>query len=517
MSTPRLLFGLVIAALLLSAAIVAGDTGGGGAYSRATLVLALLAVAALAVQSALLWRTATGEGTPIVLIRGGAVQRSAGGHRSRPVSLSVESGQAVVVERNGLFYRVVGPGLTALLPGETVYKVVSTQPRTLTGALTCATRDGIPVTLEFEVSARIMATADDGIDRGGAPQAALAHAAPFEPRWSEDALIRAAYETHSWETAALGLARSSLRALFESTYLSDLCLPAVSPQGTTSLESLQSRCGRRMSTLGAQLGISIEGFQIVHLGLPPELASGNLPAGRGRRQASLPAALRTEDDTSSGEGWTAIHLASVLGGGPFVTFRQAMRAPMGEVTIPDVLFGGQRWEGRSLGQTDPNPYALPPECVHFDVQVHGRAFQEAGIASGDHVLFASRPEPSDGDIVAVLLEGRLELRRFWQKTDHVLLEPERESQPPVAVVAGDEDTASMQARYGGSDPAVEIRPAAAVKVLGRAAIAFRPQAVGNRAGGRRASSMQVPPGEEDAEPQDVLPQVGHDDEASEAE
>ncbi|MDP3045884.1 MAG: hypothetical protein Q8O07_00190, partial [Chloroflexota bacterium] len=115
------------------------------------------------------------------------------------------------------------------------------------------------------------------------------------------------------------------------------------------------------------------------------------------------------------------------------------------------------------------------------------------------LLFASLPDPADGDIVAVVVDGQMELRRYWQKTDHVLLEPERESQPLVALASSDELAASLMARYSGSGPAIEIRQAASVKVLGRAAIAFRPQSSASRATADRAAPKMEPRGDPDSD------------------
>ena len=511
MSATRSLVGLLIATLALFAAILVGDSGGVAVVNREPLILGLLATAGLAVQSALAWRAVRRQATPVIFVREGAVRRSSGqiaaNDRLRSVSLAVESGQAVVVECNGLFSRVLGPGLSALLPGETVYKVVSTQPRALIGNVACATRDGITVTVDFEVSAQIMPRADDGAAWGSSPEAA--HTAtpsplpPVEPRWSEDALVRAAYETHSWESAVLSLARSSLREQFARSYLSDIQLPAVSPHGTISLESLQSRCLRRMSVASSLLGISIQHFQIAHLGVPSEVAGGNLSAWRARRPDDKPHRTQPQDDDTAGQSWTAIRLASVLGGGPFVTFRQAMRARTGEVIVPDILLEGHRWVGRVLGQTDPVPYELLPDRIHYDIQVHGRNFQAAGLCDGEHLLFASLPEPADGDIVAVVVDGQMELRRYWQKADHVLLEPERESQPLVALAVSDELAASLMARYSGRGPSIEIRQAASVKVLGRAAIAFRPQSSASRPTADRAAPKMEPRGDLDSDTCDV--------------
>jgi hypothetical protein len=500
MSAARSLAGLIVVTLAIFAAILAGDSGNVGLVSRETLTLGLLATAELAVQSALAWRGARGQATPVIFVREGAVRRSSsqapGNDRLRSVSLAVESGQAVVVERNGLFSRILGPGLSLLQPGETVYKVVSTLPRSLIGKVTCATREGITVIVDFEVSAQLKPGSGEKATRGARPnpaqKATSAQLPPAEPGWSEDALVRAAYETHSWQTAVLSLARSSLREQFARSYLSDLQLPAISPGGAIPLETIESRSRRQAAAASSHLGISIQALRVVHLGLPPQLAQGDLsirtapPSVDEQRPASL------EDDGMPSQTRTAIRLASVLAGGPFATFRQAMRARTDEVTVPDVLLEGRRWVGRALGRADSTPFEMLPDRVHYDIQVHGPGFEAAGLHDGDHLLFASLPEPGDGDIVAVLVDGQVELRRFWQKADHVLLEPERESQPLIAVPSGGAAPGSLRAQYGGSVPAIEIRQASSVKILGRAAIAFQPEAEASRESANRVAPKTEP-------------------------
>jgi hypothetical protein len=506
MSATRSVVALLIPALAIFAGILAGDSGM-AVVNRDVLVLGLLATAGLAVQSALAWRSARGLANPVIFVREGIVQRSRGelsaNDPRRSVSLAVDSGQAVVVERNGLFSRVLGPGLSTLRPAETVYKIVSTQPRTLVGSLACVTREGITVAVDFEVSAQIMPRSGNETAWGSSPEAASGASTspllPAEPCWSEDALVRAAYETHSWESAVLSMARSSLREQFARSYLSGIHMQTVSPEGSTSLESLQSRCRRRVSAASSLVGINTSGFQITHLGLPFEIAGGTLLAGRGRRPDDTRHGAELQDDDSASQPWTAIRLASVLGGGPFVTFRQAMRARTGDVIVPEVLLEGQRWVGRTLAQSDPVPYELRPDRIHYDVQVHGRSFQAAGLADGEHLLFASLPEPADGDIVAVLVDGQMELRRYCQKSDHVLLEPERESQSLVALVVSDDLAASLRTRYMGFEPAIEVRQTAAVKVLGRAAIAFRHQTAASRAPVNRTVPQMAPLGDPESE------------------
>jgi hypothetical protein len=91
--------------------------------------------------------------------------------------------------------------------------------------------------------------------------------------------------------------------------------------------------------------------------------------------------------------------------------------------------------------------------------------------------------------VAVALDGQMELRRYRQRADHVLLEPERESQPLVAVASNDDLVANLRASYKGSEPPIEVRQAAALKILGRAAVAFRSEASPGHAAVGRAGPM----------------------------
>ena len=62
----------------------------------------------------------------------------------------------------------------------------------------------------------------------------------------------------------------------------------------------------------------------------------------------------------------------------------------------------------------------------FLLRAEGDSMKDAGINEGDLLVIKQTCEASDGDIVVALLEDSATLKRFYKKSDHVVLHPENE-------------------------------------------------------------------------------------------
>lgn len=68
----------------------------------------------------------------------------------------------------------------------------------------------------------------------------------------------------------------------------------------------------------------------------------------------------------------------------------------------------------------------------FVLQVKGDSMIEDGILDGDHVIIEEQHAANDGDIVVALLDnGLATLKRFFQETDRVRLEPANSAMQPI--------------------------------------------------------------------------------------
>lgn len=79
---------------------------------------------------------------------------------------------------------------------------------------------------------------------------------------------------------------------------------------------------------------------------------------------------------------------------------------------------------------------VPPDMIGdkrcYVLQVKGNSMIEASILDGDFVVVEHRETAENGDIVVALLNDNFAtLKRFYQETDHVRLEPANSSMNPI--------------------------------------------------------------------------------------
>ena len=71
------------------------------------------------------------------------------------------------------------------------------------------------------------------------------------------------------------------------------------------------------------------------------------------------------------------------------------------------------------------------EDGEFLLRVRGDSMEDAGIIEGDLVVVRSQEHATDGDIVVALVGEEATVKRFFQESDHVRLQPENASMEPI--------------------------------------------------------------------------------------
>jgi repressor LexA len=71
------------------------------------------------------------------------------------------------------------------------------------------------------------------------------------------------------------------------------------------------------------------------------------------------------------------------------------------------------------------------EDGEFLLRVRGDSMVDAGIIEGDLVVVHSQDHALDGDIVVALVGEEATVKRFFQESDHIRLQPENASMEPI--------------------------------------------------------------------------------------
>ncbi len=77
------------------------------------------------------------------------------------------------------------------------------------------------------------------------------------------------------------------------------------------------------------------------------------------------------------------------------------------------------------------PPVVGGEDGEYLLRVRGESMKDAGILEGDLVVVRAQPTASDGEIVVALVGEEATVKRFFQESDHVRLQPENEAMEPI--------------------------------------------------------------------------------------
>jgi repressor LexA len=77
------------------------------------------------------------------------------------------------------------------------------------------------------------------------------------------------------------------------------------------------------------------------------------------------------------------------------------------------------------------PSAVGGEAGDFVLRVRGESMIDAGILEGDFVVVRPQDVAADGEIVVALVGEEATVKRFFQESDHIRLQPENETMEPI--------------------------------------------------------------------------------------
>ncbi|MBQ2712893.1 MAG: transcriptional repressor LexA [Clostridia bacterium] len=84
-------------------------------------------------------------------------------------------------------------------------------------------------------------------------------------------------------------------------------------------------------------------------------------------------------------------------------------------------------------ETYPLPADLFSGDTLFMLNVQGESMCEAGIYDGDKIVVKQQPYARNGEIVVAMIDGEVTVKRFYKKTDHIVLHPENSTMQDIVV------------------------------------------------------------------------------------
>ena len=114
------------------------------------------------------------------------------------------------------------------------------------------------------------------------------------------------------------------------------------------------------------------------------------------------------------------------------------------ITIPGVSAGGFSMPllglvaaGTAIETTQQNDHLDLKDLFHGDnlycLKVRGESMIESQIADGDYVVIRKQASADNGEKVVAMVDKAMTLKKFYQKKDHVRLEPCNSSMEPIMV------------------------------------------------------------------------------------
>ena len=486
MSGPLLVVALAAVDVYALLWLFAADVSGGSSSGRELAGLILLASTLLLLNAAIaLYRRRLGN-PAVLLVRDGVIRQGRDGNRpsGRALPLVVEDRHAVVVERLGRFQRVMGPGMGRLGPGETVYKVIVTKPRTLVGSVDSITRDGVQVTAEFALETRIGAAKPSQAavrTHAGLPAAVTSELRDQDAADLERAVTLAAYETSNWEMAVLTAARNVLRDQLARTYLDELYDFHARDRDAYPFASLADRVQSRLDESCRAWGATVMNLRLDRIKLPPAIADLAIAAWKDRHPAPATTTGASEMapvrrlDQSEGASLPSgmLRLVPVVGRSRASSLREALRHRLGYLSAEHVTIDGWWYSIHDAPGFAGTAHSLRNDASYFALAVAERGVPDLGVKPGDCVLFETRDFGTDGSLVAILDTGLLSLGRLIRRPGHFFYDPDSLQAPPLAIVDDGQDIEAISVQYHSTEPPVSVKLARDVRIVGQAVILLR--------------------------------------------
>ncbi len=108
-----------------------------------------------------------------------------------------------------------------------------------------------------------------------------------------------------------------------------------------------------------------------------------------------------------------------------------------DLVRPGLPLVGQVAAGQPvLAEENIEDYIQTPELAggrdgEYLLRVRGESMKNAGILEGDLVVVRSQDTAEEGDIVVALVGEDATVKRFFQESDHIRLQPENEAMEPI--------------------------------------------------------------------------------------
>ena len=77
------------------------------------------------------------------------------------------------------------------------------------------------------------------------------------------------------------------------------------------------------------------------------------------------------------------------------------------------------------------PDVIGGEDGDYILQIRGESMKNAGILEGDYVVVRPSEDADNGEIVVALIGEEATVKRFFQESDHIRLQPEKEALEPI--------------------------------------------------------------------------------------
>ncbi|HEX2232707.1 MAG TPA: transcriptional repressor LexA [Thermoleophilaceae bacterium] len=105
--------------------------------------------------------------------------------------------------------------------------------------------------------------------------------------------------------------------------------------------------------------------------------------------------------------------------------------PNGLPLVGNVAAGQPVLAEENIEEYVPVPQIAGGEQGEFVLRVRGDSMKDAGILAGDHVVVRKQESADNGEIVVALVGEEATVKRFFEESDHVRLQPENESMEPI--------------------------------------------------------------------------------------
>jgi repressor LexA len=109
------------------------------------------------------------------------------------------------------------------------------------------------------------------------------------------------------------------------------------------------------------------------------------------------------------------------------------QAGAGLPLVGQVAAGAPLLAEENIEEYVPTPQVAGGEDGEYLLRIRGESMRNAGILDGDLVVVCRQDSARDGEIVVALVgeEAEATVKRFFQESDHIRLQPENDSMAPI--------------------------------------------------------------------------------------